>query len=81
MTVFVFSLISSGNIMVVQAQSTCSYGDDTLPCIFGGCTFSKDAHGTLSKTGSCTGTTGSLYLKRRGITALSAGVFYDVGAA
>ena len=76
---FVFSLISIGNIKTVQAQQiTCSYSG-SLPCMFGGCTFSKDANGMLTKTGTCSGTTGALWLNYKGITNLSADVFHHVG--
>ena len=76
---FVFSLISIGNIKIVQAQqSTCS-SSGSLPCMFGDCTFSKDANGMLTKTGTCSGSTGTLHLNSKGITALSADVFHQVG--
>ena len=76
---FVFSLISIGNIKIVQAQQAhCSYSG-SLPCMYGDCTFSKDANGTLTKTGTCSGSTGTLYLNSKGITALSADVFHQVG--
>ena len=82
-------LLSSSYIKGVMAQSTlptCVDGyyeagspGSLLPCTFGGCTFSKDADGTLSKTGTCSGTTGSLHLSGKGIKALPAGIFDDVG--
>ena len=50
-----------------------------LPCTYGGCIFNK-TYGTnaLTRSGSCSGRTESLYLNRRGIASLPAGVFDDI---
>jgi hypothetical protein len=51
-----------------------------LPCTFGGCTFSKTSNGTLQRSGQCPDQMGKeLYLDNKGITALSPGVFDDMG--
>ena len=57
--------------------------------MFGGCTFSKTSNGTLQRSGQCADHMGALmpdgsviselYLDNRGITALSPGVFDDMG--
>ena len=50
-----------------------------FPCTFGGCTFSKNS-GVLIRTGSCPTQSGRLWMDTMGITALSDGVFHDMGA-
>ena len=74
----VFLSVISTEFQSVSAQVACS-PSSSLPCTFGGCTFSKDAGGMLSKQGTCSGTTGRLYLNSKGIESLSADVFVDVG--
>ena len=57
-----------------SAPACTSSGD--LPCLWGGCTFWKDADGTLFRDGECPGMLGeSLYLNNKGIKALSSNVF------
>ena len=47
----------------------------SLPCSFGGCTFSLDADQFLERTGSCADKSGILWLDDRNITGLREGVF------
>ena len=47
----------------------------SLPCAFGGCTFSLDADQFLERTGSCADKGGTLWLNYRNIKGLREGVF------
>jgi len=46
-----------------------------MPCEYGGCTFSKDGTGSLSRAGTCIATPRVLNLRHKGIQSLSVGVF------
>ena len=61
----------------------CAFCDSSsgcpLPCTYGGCTFDKtDGTNALARSGSCSGRTATLYLNRRGIASVPAGVFDDI---
>ena len=61
----------------------CAYCSSTsgcpLPCSYGGCIFDKtDSTNALERRGSCSGRTATLYLNRRGIASVPAGVFDDI---
>ena len=60
----------------------CSSGNygGSLPCTFGGCTFSLGADQFLDRAGSCAGKSGRLYLHRRNIKGLREGVFDNMGS-
>ena len=57
----------------------CTLGG-SLPCSFGGCTFSLDADQFLERTGSCADKSGALYLNDRIIKGLREGVFDNMGS-
>ncbi len=52
----------------------------SLPCTFGGCTFSLDADQFLERTGSCADKSGRLYLNNENIKGLREGVFDNMGS-
>ena len=52
----------------------------SLPCTFGGCTFSLDADQFLERTGSCADKSGYLYLSYKNIKGLREGVFDNMGS-
>ena len=52
----------------------------SLPCSFGGCTFSLGADQFLERTGSCADKSGTLYLDKRNIRGLREGVFDNMGS-
>ena len=52
----------------------------SLPCSFGGCTFSLDADQFLERTGSCADKSGFLYLNSKNIKGLREGVFDNMGS-
>ena len=52
----------------------------SLPCNFGGCTFSLGADQFLERTGSCADKSGNLHLSRRNIKGLREGVFDNMGS-
>ena len=52
----------------------------SLPCSFGGCTFSLAADQFLERTGSCADKSGILWLGDRNITGLREGVFDNMGS-
>ena len=52
----------------------------SLPCSFGGCTFSLDADQFLERTGSCADKSGTLDLESKNIKGLREGVFDNMGA-
>ena len=52
----------------------------SLPCSFGGCTFSLDADQFLERTGSCADKSGALYLNYKNIKGLREGVFDNMGS-
>ncbi len=51
-----------------------------MPCIYGGCTFSKDANGVLDRAGSGPTQGVELWLDNRGLMALRGGVFDNMGS-
>ena len=57
-----------------------SSGSGSLPCTFGGCTFSLDADQFLERTGSCADKSGILYLNSKNIKGLREGVFDNMGS-
>ena len=59
----------------------CDWGAEaSLPCTFGGCTFSLDADQFLERTGSCADKSGTLALDHRNIKGLREGVFDNMGS-
>ena len=52
----------------------------SLPCAFGGCTFSLGADQFLERTGSCADKSGILYLDTSNIKGLREGVFDNMGS-
>ena len=52
----------------------------SLPCSFGGCTFSLGADQFLERTGSCADKSGALSLDSRNIKGLREGVFDNMGS-
>ena len=67
-------------LMARGAHGTeCTYGG-SLPCSFGGCTFSLDADQFLERTGSCADKSGILYLNSKNIKGLREGVFDNMGS-
>ena len=54
--------------------------EGSLPCTFGGCTFSLDADQFLERTGSCADKWGTLYLTSKNIKGLREGVFDNMRA-
>ena len=52
----------------------------SLPCTWGGCTFSLGADQFLERTGSCADKSGMLYLDNRNIKGLREGVFDNMGS-
>ena len=59
----------------------CAWGPEaSLPCTFGGCTFSLDADQFLERTGSCADKSGYLFLNNRNIKGLREGVFDNMGS-
>ena len=52
----------------------------SLPCSFGGCTFSLDADQFLERTGSCADKSGDLILTYKNIKGLREGVFDNMGS-
>ena len=67
------------SFQAVDGASRCAIRDSTMPCTYGGCTFSKDGSGILDKTGSCASETGDLRLDNKGIKGLRDGVFDNMG--
>ena len=60
--------------------AVCTSGG-SLPCSFGGCTFSLDADQFLERTGSCADKSGRLYLNNYYIIkGLREGVFDNMGS-
>ena len=72
-------LLLAANQLALARAATCS-SSSGLPCSWCGCDFSKDASGTLTSTGSCPTCSDTLYLDNKGIKALSADVFANMGA-
>ena len=62
-----------------ECEWQATYGG-SLPCSFGGCTFSLDADQFLERTGSCADKSGNLHLSRRNIKGLREGVFDNMGS-
>ena len=60
-----------------HADAASCAANSGLPCDFGGCTFSKDGTGSLSRAGTltCEDTAGVLDLSNKGIQSLPVGVF------
>jgi hypothetical protein len=56
------------------------YEGGSLPCSFGGCTFSLDADQFLERTGSCADKSGGLWLYNKNIKGLREGVFDNMGS-
>ena len=54
--------------------------EGSLPCAFGGCTFSLGADQFLERTGSCADTSGYLSLYNKNIKGLREGVFDNMGS-
>ena len=52
----------------------------SLPCTFGGCTFSLDADQFLERAGSCADKSGYLWLNSKNIKGLREGVFDNMGS-